>query len=187
MMKPSIDIIIGPMFSGKSTELLRILNTYAAMDVKVLYINSELDTRSNNNFSTHNPMLTNIGKIESCKLSDLNKIYDLDLDNYSIIGIDEAQFFNNLKNIVIDLVEKDNKKILVAGLNGDYCRQPFGEILDLIPYCDNITKLNTFCQSCGDNFTPGLFTKRIIKNNNNTILIGKQESYIPTCRKCYHK
>jgi thymidine kinase len=94
--------------------------------------------------STHNVTIGNIPfdsiKIEMLGLCDISK--------YDVIAIDEAQFFRDLKNIVVDWVETQKKIVIVAGLNGDFRRQPFGEINELIPYCDAITKLTAFCVSC---------------------------------------
>ena len=81
-----------------------------------------------------------------------------------------------------------NKKIIIAGLNGDYLRKPFGEINDLLPFCDTITKLDSFCVPCSKNkkISKAIFTKRLSQSKE-TLLIGGKESYIPTCRKCYNK
>ena len=188
-LSPSLDIILGPMYSGKSTELLRRLNIFAEMGLKVLFINSDLDTRSENGFSTHNNLLkSNIKGINFQKLKNLDILLsDEIISNYQIIGIDEAQMFDNLKIICLKLVETHNKKIIISGLNGDFKRNKFGQILDLIPYCDNISKLNPFCEICCKKYntiTPALFSKRII-DSQDFIVIGGKSSYIPVCRKCY--
>jgi len=180
-MNPSIDLIIGPMRAGKTTELIRLLNIYAEMNLKTLYVNSSMDTRSTDDFSTHNPSINKIGKIDSKKTENL---FDVNFERYDVIGIDEAQFFDGLQNYVLNFVEQKNKKIIIAGLNGDYLRNPFGEINSLIPYCDSITKLYPFCRTCSENgkFTKALFTKRISKESG-TIEINA--IYIPVCRNCY--
>ena len=182
---PTIDIIVGPMFAGKSTELIRRLNICAELGLKTLYVNSKLDKRSNKVFSTHNPTIGKIGKIDSKKVLDL---LDVDFGHYDVIGIDEAQLFSGLKNYVKNYVDNYNKKIIVAGLNGDYLRKPFGEINDLLPFCDTITKLDSFCIPCSKNkkISKAIFTKRLSQSKK-TLLIGGKESYIPTCRKCYNK
>lgn len=182
---PGIDLIIGPMFAGKSTELIRRLNIFAELGLKTLYINSFLDKRSDEVFSTHNPSICKIGKIEAKKLENL---LDTNFQNYDVIGIDEAQMFSELKNCVINQVNNLGKKIIIAGLNGDYRRESFGEINDLIPHCDTITKLDPFCTICANNkiISKAIFTKRIT-NSTKTLLIGGKESYLPVCRKCYNK
>ena len=182
---PGIDLIIGPMFAGKSTELIRRLNISAELGLKTLYINSSLDKRSDKVFSTHNPSICKIGKIEAKKLENL---VDMNFENYDVIGIDEAQMFSGLKNYVKNYTDNYGKKLIIAGLNGDYLRQPFGEINDLIPHCDTITKLDPFCKLCADKkiISKAIFTKRITKSTK-TLLIGGKESYLPVCRKCYNK
>jgi thymidine kinase len=196
-MENSIDLIIGPMYSAKTTELIRRLTIYAELGLKVLYINSCLDDRSDSIkevFSTHNPTLQfadlSIANIHSIKTQKLNNI----LSNaclYDIIGIDEGQLFIDLKTFTLALVERYNKKVIIAGLNGDFKREPFGELLNMIPYCDNIIKLSPFCQSCAEKMPKILrqapFTKRICSDLKTVVIIGGKTSYIPVCRECYLK
>lgn len=182
---PSIDIIFGPMYCSKTTEVIRRLIIYHEIGMKVLYVNTKLDTRSNESFSTHNQT---IGKIpfDSIKTDTLK---DIEIKNYDVIAVDEAQFFTDLKDTVLDWVEKQNKTVIVAGLNGDFKRQSFGQILNLIPYADNVIKLSSFCMLCkNENKTvkQAHFTKRIVNNNEN-ILIGGKDMYIPVCRECFLK
>lgn len=179
---PSIDIIIGPMYSSKSTELIRRLVIYHDMGLKVLYINSYLDDRSQNDFSTHNQTISSI-PFDSLKSRDLN----VDVSKYDVIGIDEAQFFKGLAEQVKSWVEVSRKIVIMAGLNGDYQRKAFGEILDLIPYCDTLTKLSAFCMRCKrekNKITTAQFTQRIVSSDE-TVLIGGKESYQPVCRDCF--
>ena len=181
---PTLDLIIGPMYSGKSTELIRRLNIFAEMGLKVLYVNSNIDNRTDDSFSTHSPIIKSIGKIDAIKVDNLD---DIKYNQHQIIGIDEAQFFGNLKSKIMTLVETDKKKVVVTGLNGDYRRQPFGEINDLIPLCDNVTKLNPFCKMCMDKHnrvTNALFTKRVTCETA-VVFVGSKDMYIPACRSCY--
>jgi len=181
---PSIDIIFGPMFSGKTSEIIRRLNIYYEMGMKVIYINSQKDNRSEYNFSSHNSTI-GLLPFDTVKLVELD---ECKIQNYDVIGIDESQMFQNLKNTVLNWVEKHNKIVIVAGLNGDFQRENFGEINSLIPYCDSISKLTPFCISCKkekNKITPALFTKRICKDNISIILIGGKETYIPVCRSCF--
>lgn len=180
---PSIDLILGPMYSGKSTELIRRLTLLHDLGLKVLYVNSQLDDRSQTSFSTHNKTIGTL-PFDNLKTTDLER---LDIDEYDVIGIDEAQFFGGLVKVVLQWVEKHNKIVLATGLNGDYKREKFGEILELIPYCDTITKLNSYCMNCRKNkheLKVALFTQRVT-NSKETILIGGKEAYQPVCRNCY--
>jgi thymidine kinase len=184
-VQPAIDLIIGPMYASKSTELIRRLTIYHEMDMKVLYVNSSKDDRNPQlNFSTHNKTIGNI-PYDSTK-SDI--LTNLDISKYEVIGIDEAQLFSDLKTCVVKWVDNLNKIVIVCGLNGDFRREPFGQIIDLIPMCDSITKLEPFCLPCKRDkgvICPAHFTKRI-SDDQTTILIGGKDLYIPTCRKCYN-
>jgi thymidine kinase len=115
---PGIDIVFGPMFSGKTTETLRRLSIYHEMDLKVLYINSILDVRNKESFSTHNQTIQKI-PFDSLKTQDLKEV---NVDKYDVVAVDEAQFFPNLKEIVLDWVECKNKIVVISGLNGDFKR-----------------------------------------------------------------
>ena len=97
-----------------------------------------------------------------------------------VIGIDEAQFFNDLYNFVV-LAENYNKIIIVSGLDGDYQRKPIGQILLLIPLCDTVTKLHAYDMIDKDG-TPGIFTKRII-NSKAQVVIGAENEYMAVSRK----
>ena len=99
-----------------------------------------------------------------------------------VILINEGQFFPDLFECVIELVEKYNKKVYVSALDGDFKREKFGGILDLIPYCDQFTKLNSLCSQC-KNGRKALFSHRVTTESAQ-IVIGS-DNYIPLCRKCY--
>ena len=180
----SLDLIIGPMYSGKTTELIRRLNIYASMHLKVLYVNAKIDTRSSNEFSTHNPMFLSLGDLKAVKVE---KLIDLEFAACDVIGIDEAQFMPDLIEYAMKFVEEYKIKVIVAGLNGDHARKPFGQVLDLIPLCDDIQKLSPFCGICCDRekiIKKAPFTKRIVSGSD-TVVIGGKETYIPVGRECY--
>lgn len=185
MIEPSLDLIIGPMYSGKSTELFRRLTILAEMGMNVLYINSSLDIRTQKDYSTHNPMVSNLGKIKTQKIS---KLEDVEYIKFDIIGIDEAQMFPDLEKCV-KMVETDSKHVIVSGLSGDFLRRPFSNISELIPKASNITNLYSICELCAQNQKKILkaeFTKRLCKNSE-LLLVGGKNEYIPVCRKCYLK
>ena len=167
----TLNLIIGPMFSGKTTELLRIAKRLQSIDLKVLLLNYYEDTRySTSDMKTHD----NYGL--PCKF--IKHFDNLDWHNYDVICINEAQFFSKLIPFCKSVLSK-NKTLYVSGLDGDYRQEKFGEILDLIPLCDSITKLNAFCKICKDG-THAHFTKRLVSNKSQK-LIGTEE-YIPVCR-----
>ena len=180
--KSSIDIITGPMFSGKTTELVRRLTIFAEARMRVLYVTSTLDTRQ---FISHNKSVT-ASNMAVATTDLLANILDIAI-TYDVIGIDEAQFFDDLLEISVELAEKHSRKVIIAGLNSDFRREKFGKICDLVPVCDNITKLYPFCDTCAREkiLTPALFSKRTTKSCDK-ISIGASDSYIPVCRSCYN-
>lgn len=179
---PSIHIIIGPVQSGKTTELIRRLMISHLVGKKVLYINSVLDTRSTEFFSTHNLSIRDV----PFKGVKLDKLSGYDISEYEVIGVDESQFFDDLKVNVLQWVETFGKMVVVCGLDGDYKRENFGHISELLSYCDSVSKLHAFCMSCRKKGESGLgiFSKRLVENSS-SVLIGGEEMYLPVCRKCY--
>lgn len=179
MTSSRIEIILGCMFSGKSTELLRRCNRYSAIDKNVLLINSSKDSRTDNSIKTHQNI-----KQKAIKTEFLVPIIDSpEFKNSYVIGIDEAQFFSDLYDFVIN-AEKHNKIIIIAGLDGDSNRQKFGQILDCIPLCDTVEKLTAMDMIDKDG-TPGIFTQRIV-NNKGQVLVGSSDYYVAVSRKNYY-
>tara|TARA_B110000967_G_C18786795_1_gene511217 strand:+ start:609 stop:1142 length:534 start_codon:yes stop_codon:yes gene_type:complete len=177
-MSGRIEVILGCMFSGKSTELLRRLRRWKAVGFNVLTINHSLDVRTNNSVKTHDNV-----RSDALKISSLLSIVDSDVfKTNQIIGIDEAHFFEDLLEFVL-VSEKAGKTIIVAGLDGDYRREPIGDILKLIPLCDEVVKLQALDMIDRDG-SPAIFSKRIVSGNSQ-ILVGAQESYKAVSRKNY--
>jgi len=171
-----LEIFIGPMFSGKTSKLIDLYKQYSFCNISTAVINHSSDTRYDNTMlSTHDKIM--IPCIQTCKLNDIHgEIQDAD-----VILINEGQFFDDLYSFVIDMLKK-NKKVYVSGLDGDFERKKFGQILDLIPLCDKVTKMTSLCSLC-KNGTPGLFSMRLTKEKEQ-MLIGSS-NYIPVCRLCY--
>ena len=179
-----LEIIMGPMFAGKSTELLRIINLYKCLDKSVTVINHKINNRYGESTSliTHDK-----NKITDClvlsDLSNLENDYRDKFDRTDVIIIEELQFFENSFDTIIKWVDIDSKIVICAGLDGDYNRAPFGDLLKLIPYSNKVKKLSALCKSCGDG-TLAHFTKRITKCNSITH-VGGEETYTATCRHHY--
>jgi thymidine kinase len=175
-----LELIIGPMFSGKTSKIIEIYKQFNYCNIPSCVINHILDKRYDDNLlSTHDGI--KIPCIQSDNLTDLwnNNIFK----NSKVILINEGQFFMDLKEIVIKMLN-NNKRVYICGLDGDYTRNQIGSILDLIPLCDKVTKLASICASCKDG-TPGIFTLRL-SSEITQIVIGSN-NYIPVCRKCYIK
>lgn len=178
----SINLITGCMFSGKTSALINIAKMQKLLDKNVLIINFEDDKR----YSDSNKITTHDNISFDClpTAKDL-LLFVATTDNYkkaNVICVNEGQFFNNLVSFCIQASE-DMKDIYVCGLDGDYLKRPFGEILNLIPHCETVCKLRALCMSC-KNGTPASFTKKI-KISDTLIEIGSTETYMPVCRHCY--
>jgi thymidine kinase len=175
----NLELIIGPMFSGKSTELIRKIRLAKTINKKVLVIKPLIDNRYD-----VNKIVSHSFESEICENVPTLKVLDEKIQTYDLIVIDEGQFFPDLKELVLKWVELDKKDVIVGGLDGDFKRQPIGQILDLIPYADKCEKISSLCLVCNDG-TAGIFTHRKISENatKNQIQVGGAESYMPLCRK----
>lgn len=175
-----LEIIIGPMFSGKTSKLLDLYKQYSFCNIKVAVVNHSEDTRYDATMlSSHDKIM--IPCIQTSSLSNLTE--NSEVDEADVILINEGQFFADLYGFVVDML-KFNKKIYVSGLDGDFERKKFGQILDLIPLCDKVTKMTSLCSLC-KNGTLGLFSMRLTKEKEQ-MLIGST-NYIPVCRVCYEE
>jgi len=181
---------MGPMFSGKTSKLLEIYKQCVFCNIPVSIINHSLDKRY------HDSMISSHDKIMApcLQAKELKDVWSMDdtsismknddiLKKSDIILINEGQFFSDLYEVVIDML-KHKKQIYICGLDGDFERKKFGNILDLIPLCDKITKLSSLCSKC-KNGTLGIFSLRLTNEKTQTV-IGS-ENYIPVCRKCYEE
>jgi thymidine kinase len=180
-----LHLIIGPMFAGKTYHLIENYNKCKICNVPCIVINHGDDDRYDENLlSTHDKK-----KIPCIKAKSLENIYNdkekYNLNENSVVLINEGQFFDDLYDIVIKMVEEMNMIVYVYGLDGDFERKPFGKILDLIPICDSVEKLQSFCAKCKD-ATLALFSYRTV-NNKDQKMIGTDQHYIPLCRKCFLK
>lgn len=192
-LKSYLELIIGPMYSGKTSKLLEIYKQCSFCNIPVCVINHSLDKRYHDSMlSSHDKVMIPCLNIE--KLSDLwFNTGEIDLTEFTdttghrlirnseVILINEGQFFSDLHLVVNDML-KNNKVVYVCGLDGDFERKKFGQILDLIPLCDKVNKLTSLCSMC-KNGTPGIFSKRITNEKEQTV-IGTA-NYLPVCRACY--
>lgn len=170
-----LSIIMGNMFSGKTSELIRRLKRLKIIGKKIMVVNSAKDTRSLDEvLKTHDNVKFDCFKV--LHLPDLEK--NEAFENADIIAIDEAQFFVGLK-VFVEKCLKLGKSVILAGLDGDSFQRKFGELLDCIPLASEVSKLSALCMCCNDG-TPGPFTKRIV-DNMELELIGGSDMYIAVC------
>jgi len=172
-----LSIIMGNMFSGKTSELIRRLKRLKVIGKNILVVNSAKDTRSPEQvLKTHDNV-----KFNCLKVYDLFEIINKpEFDEADIVAIDEAQFFPRLKKFVECCLHM-NKSVILAGLDADSFQCKFGEILDCVPLACDVTKLSALCMCCNDG-TPGPFTKRTVEDKT-LELIGGSDMYIAVCRE----
>lgn len=176
--QPYLEIILGPMYSGKTSKILDLYKQYKYCNISVLVINHALDKRYHEEYlSTHDQKM--IPCIQTQYLQELEN--NATLENAEVILINEGQFFDDLYVFVKQQL-KNGKKIYVCGLDGDFERKKFGQMLDIIPLCDKVYKLHSLCADCRDG-TPALFSLRVVEERDQ-LLIGSN-NYKPVCRNCY--
>ncbi len=179
-----LELILGPMWSGKTTKLVRLYKQYNLCNLKILAINYEHDKRySQTKISTHDK--NEIPCIQAGKLSEISDILNNELseefENSKVILINEGQFFKDIVSWVKKAVDIHKKKIYICGLDGDFKRMEFNNWLgELVPFSDKITKLTSICGMCKNK--PAIFSHRTSKEQEQEV-IGLD--YIPLCRNCY--
>ena len=184
-----LNIVMGPMYSGKSTKLIE---TYKELldpisdKANIVVVTHAIETRySVDKLSSHDRKeveCTKVSTIQSLVNACSNTLSN-SIQEAEYILIDEAQFFSDLIK-VIELVEKYYKKVYVYGLDGDFKRNKFGSILDLIPFCNSVEKLKGKCFQCEKN---SHFSWRISKDKTTQVIVGSANEYVALCRQCYVK
>jgi thymidine kinase len=186
-----LEIIMGTMFSGKTSYLLNKIALFVELNLKVLYLNIDFDDRSELEFSTHNPIFNSIDFKKKDKINEnltMTKVRDFSniiFESYDIIMIDEAHFFDDIIKFTKKLI--DNKKhVIIATLIADYKGNKFGKVLDLIPICDEVVRLESYCIECSKQkkINKAIYSKRITKNKE-SIDIGGSDKYVAVCREHY--
>ena len=172
-----LEIVIGPMYSGKTTFLIDKIQTLENNRKKYLVINHFLDTRYKvNSITNHNQI-----SVKSNPMKNLSVLFELDnITQYNHILIDEAQFFDDLELSVLKLFyEYPEINITCVGLDGDYQQKLFndGQLLKLIPKAENVVKLYSKCYICKKKAP---FTKRIIQDDTQ-VIIASTGVYVPSC------
>ena len=177
----SLTLIIGSMFSGKTTELQRLIHREQCIGRRVLVINHSFDKERADDMTTH------AGQSMKCVslgyLGDIDTSGD-DFREYDTIAINEGQFFEDLEPEVLKLLNTFGKNVFVSALDSDFKTQPFANVMKLIPHANKLMKLHALCMKCA-NGTPALYSYRKT-GDTSTIAVGGADMYMPLCRKCYH-
>jgi thymidine kinase len=171
-----IEVICGSMFSGKTEELIRRLRRAEIAKMNTIIFKPKIDNRySSNHIVSHNQ-----SKLESILVKDINEII-AHSKKVDVIGIDEAQFFNNDIINVCKRLAEENKRVVVAGLDTDFRGVPFGPMPALMCEADYLDKLRAICVICCN---PASFSQRIIKDSEQ-VIIGETDVYEARCRNCF--
>lgn len=176
----SLEVVVGPMFSGKTSYVYSIVKRYRSVGVSVVVIKPTSDNR----YSVLPEVVTHDGVRFECVLTNKNLMeLDHEFTRAKVIIVEEAQFFDDLELFVRCMVENFGRNVIIVGLDGDYNRKPFGQILQCIPLADKVTKLTALCSNCSDG-TPALFSHRKVEEGGQ-VLVGGADKYEPLCRGCY--
>lgn len=173
----SLELIIGPMFSGKTSELIRQYTKYKIAGKNPLAIKSSIDIRYDKlNITTHAGV-----KIPALSTDRLAHV-EISPET-TVICIDELQFYPDAYEMIIEYLKR-NYRIICSCLNGNFKQEPFPSISMLIPYATNIIQLTSICNSCSCD--TAVLSIRLSKDDTE-IKIGGSDEYVPMCTKCYIK
>jgi thymidine kinase len=174
----SVEVITGSMFSGKTEELIRRLRRAQFAGLKVEIFKPSLDKRySGNRVVSHDEK-----SIVSTPVDHASAILLLSGD-VDVIGIDEAQFFDNSVVDVCNELADNGVRIVVAGLDMDFMGKPFGPMPALLAIAEYVTKVHAICMRCG-NLAQYSFRK---SDEEQVVVLGEKDKYEPLCRMCYNK
>lgn len=179
-----LELILGPMWSGKTSLLLNYYRQFCFCKLNVCVINFKADERySETMLSTHDkqmiPCIMGFSMKEIMCIPENNK----KINESDVILINEGQFFDDIVQFTTQMVEEEHKKVYICGLDGDFKREKIGNLLNLIPLSDKVTKLRALCGKCKD----GTHAPFSFRNSSSTeqVLIGADDIYVPLCRRCY--
>lgn len=173
-----IEVICGSMFSGKTEELIRRLKRVKIANLKVEIFKPAIDVR----YDEVKIVSHDATAILSTPIDNSQKILLLAGD-VDVIGIDEAQFFDEEIANVCDELAFRGIRVIVAGLDMDYLGNPFGQMPYIMAKADYVTKLHAICMQCGNMAN---YSYRKIPNDDQ-VMLGATDVYEPRCRKCYDK
>lgn len=182
-----LEVICGPMFSGKTEELIRRCRRVDFAKMRALVFKPMIDAR----YSLDLVVSHSEQKIKSVPVANASEIRDFlgrEKERVHVVGLDEVQFFDSsITQLCEDLVER-GIRVIAAGLCEDYLGKPFGPVPELLAHADSVTKLWAICMRCG---APASKTQRIVekgqKMDDKQVLIGAASSYEARCRACHEK
>ena len=172
-----VEVICGPMFSGKSEELIRRVTRSQIARIPVQVFKPQLDDRyAATEIVSHSAL-----KVAAIPVEDSLQLLKAVAESTEVIGIDEGQFFDDGLVDIVDNLAATGKQMIVAGLDTDYLRRPFEPIPALCDRAEYVTKMLAVCHRCGG---PALYTQRLVQSDD-LVVLGAQDSYEARCRMCY--
>ena len=172
-----VEVICGPMFSGKSEELIRRVTRSRIARIPVQVFKPQLDHRyAEDEIVSHSAL-----KVEAIPVDDSTQLLRAVQSSTRVIGIDEGQFFDQGLVEIVENLAATGKQVIVAGLDTDYLRRPFEPIPTLCDRAEYVTKMLAVCHRCGG---PALYTQRLVQSDD-LVVLGAQEAYEARCRMCY--
>lgn len=179
MRRGRVEVICGSMFSGKTEELIRRMKRAQFAHQRAEIFKPAIDTRYDEyNVVTHEGV-----SIPSTPVDNSASILLLS-SNCDVVGIDEAQFFDdNIVAVCNDLAAR-GIRVIVAGLDLDYTGAPFGPMPQICAIADDISKMHAICMRCG---ALAYVSHRIVSGNTNQVMLGEKNEYEPLCRECFNK
>ena len=178
IFKGRIEVICGSMFSGKTEELIRRIKKVELADEKYIIFRPKIDSRNpENKIISHAK-----NEISASIVSSPKEILDLSV-NYSVIGIDEAQFFDQSIVDVCNVLANKGHRLIIAGLDMDYEGNPFGPMPNLMACAEDVMKVHAVCVETGN---PAGYSYRK-DSSDNLVLIGEKKEYKPLSREAFVK
>ncbi len=172
-----IEVICGSMFSGKTEELIRRLKRVKIANLKVEIFKPAIDVR----YDEVKIVSHDTNAIHSTPIDNSQKML-LMTEDVDVVGVDEAQFFDNELPFVCDELAKRGIRVIVAGLDMDYLGNPFGPMPAILSKADYVTKVHAICMQCGNIAN---YSYRKIPNDDQ-VMLGAKDVYEPRCRICYN-
>lgn len=184
-MSGHLEVITGPMYAGKSEELIRRLRRAEIAGQKSAVFKPVIDNRySEDKIASHNG-----SQREAYSVKDSFQVWDIitEGDDYDVIAIDEVQFFDDDIAGVIFALIKRGKKVIVSGLDMDFRQDPFSMVPNLLAIAKTVDKLTAICQVCGED---AMYTQRLVNGepaplDGDTIVVGGAEQYEARCESCW--
>ena len=174
----SVEVICGSMFSGKTEEVIRRLRRAQFAGQKIAIFKPKVDVR----YSEENIVSHDLKSIPSIPVNSPTEIFLMDSD-VRVVGIDEAQFFDDTLIKVVQTLANRGVRVIVAGLDTDYLGNPFGPMPSLMAIAEEVQKVHAICVKCGNLAN---HSHRLVKDQN-LVVLGEKDIYEPLCRDCYNK